>query len=101
MCHLTGNRSSRPVKADLINHPPFVETVTNTCPAGCASVGLATDPISGISTVEFIFNSTIPTVVVGDVKVQEFAGTAIGDVIRFENISGKGVAFIFSVHLGQ
>jgi hypothetical protein len=87
---------SHPVKATPIDDPAFVETVTNSCPANCGSVTTATDPLSGLTTVEFLFNSTIPRVVAGDIKVQEFGGSTIGDVIRFENISGVAVAFIFS-----
>jgi len=76
--------------------PAFVETLTNSCPAGCASVALATDPIGGVTTVEFTLNSTIPSVVAGDVKITEFGSSTVGDVIRFENIGGKAVAFIYS-----
>lgn len=81
-----------------IEDPLFVETVTNSCPTNCGSVTLATDPLpGGKKTVEYIFNSTIPSVVAGDVKVQEFGGSTIGDLIRFENIAGVGAtAFIYS-----
>jgi hypothetical protein len=79
-----------------IDDPAFVETLTNSCAANCGSVTLATDPLSGLTTVMFTFNSTIPSVVAGDVKIQEFGSTTIGDVIRFENINGVAVAFIFS-----
>jgi hypothetical protein len=87
---------SPPAKADAID-PAFVETLTNTCPANCGSVVLAVDPLSGITTVEFIFNSTIPQVVAGDVKITEFGSSTVGDLIRFENTSSTtAVAFIFS-----
>jgi hypothetical protein len=83
-------------KADTID-PLFVETVTNSCPANCGSVALAVDPLSGITTVEYTFNSTIPQVVAGDVKITEFGSSTIGDLIRFENTSSStAVAFIFS-----
>ena len=50
--------------------PAFVETVTNSCPANCGSVALATDPFpGGLTTVRYTFNSTIPSVVAGDVKI--------------------------------
>jgi len=83
-------------KADLLD-PAFVETVTNSCPANCASVALAVDPLSGITTVRYTFNSTIPQVVAGDVKITEFGSSTIGDLIRFENTSSStAVAFIYS-----
>ena len=83
-------------KADPID-PAFVETLTNSCPANCASVVLAKDPLSGITTVEFIFNSTITQVVAGDVKITEFGSSTVGDLIRFEDINAStAVAFIFS-----
>ena len=91
---------SPPAKATPINDPAFVETLTNSCPANCASVALGTDPLSGKTTVEFTFNSTIPSVVAGDVKVTEFGSSTVGDVIRFENISNAAVAFIFSNDVG-
>jgi hypothetical protein len=77
--------------------PAFVESVTNTCSANCASVTLAVDPLSGITTVEYTFNSTIPQVVAGDVKIREFGSSTIGDLIRFEDTSSSSaVAFIYS-----
>lgn len=92
---------SQQAKATPINDPAFVETLTNSCPANCAGVTLATDPIGGKTTVEFIFNATIPSVVAGDVKVTEFGSSTVGDVIRFENISGSSaVAFIYSNDIG-
>ena len=91
---------SPPAKATPINDPAFVETLTNSCPANCASVALGTDPLSGKTTVEFTFNSTIPSVVAGDIKVTEFGSSTVGDVIRFENISSAAVAFIFSNDVG-
>ena len=82
--------------ADPID-PAFVETVTNSCPANCGSVTTALDPFTGgKTTLEFIFNSTITNVVAGDVKVDEFGGSTVGDLIRFEDISGQAVAFIYS-----
>ena len=79
----------------------FGETLTNTCPADCSSVVLATDPLDGVNTVEYIFDATIPNVNAGDIKIQEFGGTTVGDVIRFENLAGIGaVAFIYSADLG-
>jgi hypothetical protein len=91
---------SPPAKATPINDPAFVETLTNSCPANCASVALGMDPLSGKTTVEFIFNSTIPSVVAGDIKVTEFGSSTVGDVIRFENINSAAVAFIFSNDVG-
>jgi hypothetical protein len=66
---------------------------------------LGLDPLSGITTLEFIFNATIPSVVVGDVEVQEFGTSTIGDLIRFENVANpaganQAVAFIFSNDIG-
>lgn len=88
---------SQPVKADPMD-PAFVETLTNSCMANCASVALANDPDNpgGPKTVEFTFNSTIPSVVAGDVLIDEFGTTTVGDVIRFENIGTTAVAFIYS-----
>src|SRR5271167_4709736 len=75
----------------------FDETLTNTCTASCDSVVLGTDPLDGVNTVEYIFNATVVGVNAGDIKIQEFGGTSIGDVIRFENLAGIGpVAFIYS-----
>jgi PEP-CTERM motif-containing protein len=92
---------NQPAKATPINDPVFVETLTNNCPANCASVALASDPgPGGRTTVEFTFNSTIPSVVAGDVKVTEFGSSTVGDVIRFENISSVAVAFIYSNDIG-
>ena len=100
--------SSHSAKANPID-PVFNETVTNNCPSNCISVGLATDPLSGKTTVEYTFyNSSnvttghvaIPTVVAGDILVDEFGTSTVGDVIGFENISGSAVAFIFSNDIG-
>src|ERR1700689_3233569 len=80
----------------------FDETLTNTCAASCDSVVLGTDPLDGVNTVEYIFNAPVPGLInAGDIKIQEFGGTSIGDVIRFENLAGIGpVAFIYSGDLG-
>jgi PEP-CTERM motif-containing protein len=92
---------SQSAKATPINDPAFVETLTNNCPSNCASVALASDPgPGGRTTVEFTFNSTIPSVVAGDVKVTEFGSATVGDVIRFENINNVAVAFIYSNDVG-
>lgn len=77
--------------------PFFNEVVGNSCPANCASSGLANDPLwlNGPKTVEYIFNSTIPSVIAGDVLINESG--VVGDVIRFEDIPSVGaVAFIYS-----
>jgi len=58
---------SQPAKADATD-PFFNEVVGNSCPTNCASSVLGTDPMSGTLTVEYIFNSTIPNVVAGDVN---------------------------------
>jgi hypothetical protein len=86
--------------ADPID-PAFVETATNSCPSNCGSVTIALDPFAGgKTTVEYIFNSTISSVVAGDVKIDEFGGSTVGDLIRFENISDQAVAFIYSGDVG-
>lgn len=98
---------TQPAKADLIVDPFFTESVSNTCTSNCSGVGLGVDPISGMTTLEFTFYTSpapsghvaIPSVVPGDVLVQEFGTSAIGDVIRFENIGGVAVAFIFSIDI--
>ena len=93
-------------RADIMD-PFFNESLSagNTCPSNCISVTTAADPISNITTLEYIFyNSSnvtqghvaIPTVVAGDVLIDEFGTSTVGDVIRFENIGGSAVAFIFS-----
>ena len=90
--------------ADPIQDPFLDETqnLTNTCPANCASVVLATDPISGKTTVEYVLQlSGSPiTVTAGDVKVTEFGSSTVGDVIRFEDVTIsnvlRGVLFVFS-----
>lgn len=88
---------AHPVEAE---DPLFSETLTNSCPANCANVALASDPLpGGLTTVEYTFNSTIPSVVAGDIKIQEFGGSTVGDVIRFENIAEKAVAFIYSADI--
>ncbi|HME24737.1 MAG TPA: PEP-CTERM sorting domain-containing protein [Acetobacteraceae bacterium] len=87
------------------NDPAFVETLTNSCAANCISVAKALDTLSGISTLEFVFynrsnvtsgHTAIPSVIAGDVKIREFGSTTIGDLIRFENVGGSAVAFIYS-----
>ncbi len=88
---------------DTIIDPFFVESMglANTCPANCGSVVLAVDPLSGKTTVEYIFNSTIPNVVAGDVKVTEFGSSTVDDLIRFEDLSGVAVAFLYSYDNGK
>lgn len=85
--------------------PAFVETLTNNCPSNCQAVHMALDPVSGMTTLEFTFynnsnvtagHAAIPNVVQGDVNVTEFGSSTVGDVVRFENISGSAVAFIYS-----
>lgn len=91
-----------PAKADQITDDtisdPFINEAQpyNTCPSNCGSVVLAVDPISGIKTVEYIFNSTVPTVLAGDLLLKEQETNKIGDVLRFEDINGVSVAFLFS-----
>jgi hypothetical protein len=88
---------SQSAKADVINDPSLFEDgshCSNTF--WCGSSTVATDPITSITTVEYIFNSAIPAVGAGDVKIKEFGSSTIGDVIRFENIGGKAVVFVFS-----
>jgi hypothetical protein len=93
---------SQPAVAEPIDNTiidPFLQEsmgLTNTCSANCGSFVLGTDPISGIKTVEVLFNSTVPQVVAGDLKITEPEGSTVGDLIRFENISGTAVAFLFS-----
>ena len=87
---------SQPAWAQEGTDPAFQEFVGNSCPSNCASSLLALDPISGLTTVEYIFNSTIPSVVAGDVDITEFGTTTVGDLIRFEDNGGKADAFIFS-----
>ena len=98
---------SQSANADPIIYvdPFFNETtgLTNSCPGNCGSVTLATDPISGMTTVRYTFNggTPFPSVVAGDVKVTEFGSSTVGDLIRFENIAGLGaVAFLFSADIG-
>jgi len=85
------------------NDPAFNESGIASCPtspAWCASVGMAQDPISQKTTLEYIFDAKIGTVLAGDLLLTE--GTLLGpvdDVIRFENINNTGVAFIFSADI--
>lgn len=93
-------------KADpIINDPFFNVTMGNSCPSNCMSFGQATDPLSGIKTFEYVFynagdvtagHAAISAIDSGDVKVDDFGTTTLGDLIRFENIGGSAVAFIFS-----
>jgi hypothetical protein len=87
-----------PANADVVD-PFFTEALSNTCPSNCGSVSVGGDPLSGLTTLKFTFNSTIPSVIEGDVEVTEFGSSTVGDLIRFENL-GAGptvaVAFIFS-----
>ncbi len=87
-----------PANADVVD-PFFTEALSNTCPSNCGSVSVGGDPLSGLTTLKFTFNSTIPSVIAGDVEVTEFGSSTVGDLIRFENL-GAGptvaVAFIFS-----
>ena len=82
--------------------PFFNEFVGNSCPTNCAFSVLANDPlwVGGPATVEYVLKNSgpgaIPTVVAGDVLIKEFGTNTIGDIIRFENISGSAVAFIYS-----
>jgi hypothetical protein len=96
--------ASHPAKADAID-PEFGEQLgPNSCPANCASEVVGTDPLSGLTTLEYIFKNTgagaITSVVAGDELIREFGTTEIGDVIRFEDNLGpshnSAVAFIFS-----
>ena len=108
--------SVRPANADVID-PEFTETLpavstTTSCPANCFEEIMGLDPLSHVTTLEYVFyngsdgvgHSPIPGVVAGDVKVTEFGSSTVGDVIRFENVSVGGltgpglsaVAFIFS-----
>ena len=108
--------SFRPANADIID-PFFTETLpavstVTTCAANCLEEIMGLDPISGMTTLEYVFYNSfdgaghqpIPGIVAGDVKVTEFGSSTVGDVIRFENVNvggltGSGpsaVAFIFS-----
>jgi hypothetical protein len=100
----------QPSKADDIFDPTFTETVTNSCAAACINVQMGKDPISGMTTVEYTFynssnvtagHTAIGNVVAGDVLVKEAGTSTIGDVIRFEDIAGSAVAFIFSSDTGE
>lgn len=76
---------------------PFFEgTVSNSCPANCAGASFTEDPLSGITTVEYTFNSTIPSVVAGDVLIELRGTTTVTSAIRFEDLNSKAVAFVFS-----
>lgn len=82
---------------DVIADPFLNESLfSNTCPANCASVTLATDPISGMQTVDYKFNTTIPNIVAGDVLVTDFGSSTVDDVMRFEMVSGVANLFLFS-----
>ena len=93
---------SQPAKADVID--PFMSETATGCTGTvwCAGVNAAVaDPLNGnATTLEYVFNSTIPWVVQGDVLVTEGPGGSVGDLIRFENINGAAVAFIYSSDTG-
>jgi hypothetical protein len=99
------------VYADPIEDPFLDETqnTTNTCPANCASVVLATDPLSGKTTVEYVLQTSTGSAIIvtpGDVKVTEFGSSTVGDLLRFEDIPvsptspNRGVLFLFSSDTG-
>src|ERR1017187_312756 len=87
--------------AGPIDDPALFEAMglANTCAANCAGVTMAVDPISGLTTVKYTFNSTIPNIVVGDVKVTEFGSSTVGDLLRFEEISNVASLFLFSADI--
>jgi hypothetical protein len=63
----------------------------------CLSSGIALDPVSGIDTIEYVFNSKIPSVTDGDVDIRQGSlSGSIVDLLRFENIGGDAVVFIYS-----
>lgn len=66
----------------------------------CAGAGLATDPLSGITTLEYTLSSTVySNVVAGDVLITESTGPQagqVGDLIRFEKVGSNFEVFIFS-----
>ena len=81
------------------NDPSFFENLSGCAGANwCASVGTAVDPLSGMTTEMYTFNTSyIPSVVSGDVKITEFGSSTVGDLIRFEQLpAGAYVAFIYS-----
>ena len=73
--------------------------MTNTCHSNCGSVVLDTAFISGIKTVEYEFNSTVPDVVARDVEITKFGSSALAAVLRFENISGGADLFSYSANV--
>jgi PEP-CTERM motif len=109
-----------PTKADIID-PEFTErlpavSTTTTCASNCFEEIMGLDPISGITTLEYVFTNAfdktaaqtpITSVVAGDLTVKVFGTSQVGDVIRFENLNvggatGSGmsaVAFIFSADI--
>ena len=85
--------------ADIDNDPAFFEDGSG-C-AGvlwCAGSGTLQDPFAGGLVTEYYkLNTTyLPAVTGGDVLINEFGTTTVGDVIRFEMISGTPYAFIYS-----
>ena len=74
------------------------ETLSNQgCFAPCSSVTTGEDPVSGLTTLEYVLNPTMPITVPGDFLIQEFGSSTIGDVLRFENnLSGVAAVFVFS-----
>lgn len=82
--------------ADIDNDPAFFEDGSG-CAPWCAGSGLKLDPLDGITTEAYQLNTTyLPSVTSGDVLINEFGTTTVGDVIRFETISDKPYAFIYS-----
>jgi hypothetical protein len=98
--------------ADVVHDPAFFHNPGLSDPglfedgSGCITSGtfkwcvastLKSDPLSGLTTVAYQFDPTvIPTVTAGDILVNEFGTSTVGDVIRFEAISGNNYAFVFS-----
>jgi hypothetical protein len=77
----------------------FSETLTNTCTEFCSSVVRATDPLSGLTTVEYTLvplGAGAPPLTPGDFLIEETGSSTIGDVLRFEVVNGLGVVFFFS-----
>ena len=103
---LMGSAYAGPIEDPFLDE---TQNTTNTCPANCANVVLGLDPLSGMTTVEYILQTSTGSAVVvqpGDVKVTEFGSSTVGDLLRFEDIPisptspNRGVLFLFSSDTG-
>lgn len=76
----------------------FGESLTGaSCFAPCSSVTTGQDPVSGLTTLEYILDPTLPITAPGDFLIEEFGSSTIGDVLRFENnLSGDAAVFVYS-----